>query len=1037
VLSPDEQLAEQFYSWELRGRGWQVWDEPVDLEPPFEPFFGHHLEPYDPPDDGRKHTVLSWLFDLAHRAVGGGSGKVASGSKPPTQPSDAGPDVWESPGELVELRLAFPPTLDVGPETAEQFLLTLSRLRHPLSFELVGHHDKVFAQLACESEDVSAVRNAIAAFLPDASVEVQQNGLAAHWTDSEDADEVIAEFGLSREFMLPLATKRKWTVDPLTGIFGALSDVEVGEIALLQVLFKPVAHPWAESIFRSVTFADGTPLFVGMRDFVKQAKAKAASPIFAAVIRIACQSKEPGRALELARTLAGAMAAFSDSQGNELIPLDNEEYDLAEHAEDLIQRRCRRSGMLLNASELASFVHLPSAAIRLPKLRGPEARTKAAPQLVLGHMLRLGENVHENQTRAVTLRPDQRARHVHVIGASGTGKSTLLLNLILQDVQRGDGVAVLDPHGDLIDEVLRRIPANRIDDVVLFDPSDEDFPVAFNLLAARSATEKNLLASDLVAVFRRLSTSWGDQMTSVLGNAILAVLENSRGGTITDLRRLLVEPSFRKSYLATVEDPDVVYYWTKEFPLLTGRPQAPVLTRLDQFLRPKPIRYMVSQQQDRLDFANIMDRGRIFLARLSHGAIGEENAHLLGSILVSKFHQIAIGRQRQREEDRRYFWLYIDEFHNFVTPSMASILSGARKYRLGLVLAHQELRQLESQSPDVASAVLANAFTRACFRLGDQDAKKLEGGFSYFEANDLQNLGTGEAICRVERSEFDFNLRTVPIPDVDEPTASAVRDRVMELSRQKYATPRRDVEETLRVARGSESTEAEPVVEPRAERPKKQAPPPKPAEVPLPPVKEQEPKPAPPPTKPLPVAVPVQREPKDLGRGGAEHKYLQQLVKQWAEGMGYRASIEDNVLGGRGVDVALRKGETTIACEITVTTDQEHEVGNLLKCLVAGYQHVVALSPDARRLGRLRKVAEPRIPEADRSRVHFFMPEALFSFLQELEVQQLNKEQTVRGYKVKTSFRTLSEDEERARREAVSQVVAKSMRRIQGGKPKG
>jgi hypothetical protein len=297
---------------------------------------------------------------------------------------------------------------------------------------------------------------------------------------------------------------------------------------------------------------------------------------------------------------------------------------------------------------------------------------------------------------------------------------------------------------------------------------------------------------------------------------VLTFLESDRGGTLSDLRRFLVVPAFREQFLRTVGDAQVVYYWRKEFPLLVGRrPQAPVLTRLDAFLRPKAIRHVVSQQANRLDFADIMDKGKIFLARLSHGAIGEENAQLLGALLVSKFHQLALGRQQVKESARRDFWLYIDEFQHFATPSMASLLSGVRKYRLGLVLAHQELHQLESRSPEVANAVVANAHTRVCFRLGDQDARKLESGFSSFEASDLQNLSIGEAVCRVERAEFDFNLHTPPLPAMDAEQGDKVRRQVIVLSREKYAVPREAVEAQLR--EGMEESSAEP--EPRSERP--------------------------------------------------------------------------------------------------------------------------------------------------------------------------------------------------------------------------
>lgn len=303
---------------------------------------------------------------------------------------------------------------------------------------------------------------------------------------------------------------------------------------------------------------------------------------------------------------------------------------------------------------------------------------------------------------------------------------------------------------------------------------------------------------DLVAVFRRLSTSWGDQITTVLANAVLAFLESNEGGTLADLRRFLVEKSFRQKFLKTVTDPEVVYYWQKEFPLLTGKPQGPILTRLDSFLRPKLIRHMVCQKENRLNFADIMDRGKIFLAKLAQGAIGEENSYLLGSFLVSKFQQLALARQEQEAASRRPFFLYVDEFHNFICPSIAPLLTGARKYRLGLVLAHQELRQLEKRDPEVASAVLTNPYTRVCFRVGDADARKLAEGFSHFEATDLMNLSTGEALCRVERTEWDFDFRTHPAPEVEEFDAATCRRRVIENSRRRYATPRGQVEAVLR-----------------------------------------------------------------------------------------------------------------------------------------------------------------------------------------------------------------------------------------------
>jgi GTPase SAR1 family protein len=297
--------------------------------------------------------------------------------------------------------------------------------------------------------------------------------------------------------------------------------------------------------------------------------------------------------------------------------------------------------MILNSDELIGFVHLPSSAVRSSIFERQSTKTKAAPMIARhGNGLLLGNNDHAGQTVEVRLSPEQRTRHCHIIGASGTGKSTLLFNLIRQDIENGAGIAVLDPHGDLIDRILGIIPQSRIDDVVLVDPSDSEYSVGFNILSAHSDLEKNLLASDLVAVFQRLSTSWGDQMNSVLKNAILAFLESDRRGTLADLQQFLIEKEFRNDFLKSVRDTYVVNYWHKSFPLLSGTKSiGSILTRLDTFLAQKPIRYMVSQPENRLDFAHIMDSSKIFLAKLPEGLLGRENSHLLGSLLVSKFQQ--------------------------------------------------------------------------------------------------------------------------------------------------------------------------------------------------------------------------------------------------------------------------------------------------------------------------------------------------------------------------------------------------------------
>jgi excisionase family DNA binding protein len=733
-------------------------------------------------------------------------------------------------------------------------------------------------------------------------------------------------------------------------------------------LFVPVRERWPESMIRAVTDDAGDSFFVHDPAMAKLTAEKISSPLFAAVIRVAAQSPKSKRAWHIAEGLGKSLRQFAEAASNELIPLSNDAYDEWQHCNDVVARRSCRSGLIVNRDELVSLVHLPSASARSAKLQREERKTKSAPSLAFGHSLVLGENHHAGKTVRVSMSSEQRVRHMHLIGASGSGKSTLLLNMIVQDIENGDGVAVLDPHGDLIDQVIGRIPEQRIKDVVLLDPSDEAYPVGFNILSAHSDLERNLLASDLVSVFKRLSTSFGDQMTTVLGNAILAFLESTDGGTLSDVRRFLVEPAFRERFLATVQDSEVVYYWQKEFPLLTGKPQGPILTRLDTFLRPKVIRYMISQKENRIDFAEIMNGRKILLAKLAQGLIGEENSYLLGTLVVSKLNQIATSRQSMVASARAPFYLYIDEFHNFITPSLAAILSGARKYNLGLILAHQELHQLSNRDGDVASAVIANPYARVCFRLGDFDAKKLEEGFSFFKAKDLQNLSVGEAIVRLERAEYDFNLKTVPLPAVEPNIASARREQIVASSRERYAAKREEVEAILRARHDSGAMEVEAPAKKTRIR----------VEVPLPGGKSA--------SEPLqespPVAVPTP------GRGGEHHKYLQQLIKRWAEARGYAVTIEKPILDGLGsVDVALEKGSRSIACEVSVTTDTQHEIGNIQKCLAAGFQDVILISSEKKLLTSARHALVAALSTAQYRQVKFLTPEETFSFLDGQEAQ--------------------------------------------------
>jgi hypothetical protein len=1007
----DERISKEFAVWEQRGRGWQVWPEPVLPEPPFQEFTGYQLAPAEIIDDGRKPGLLASLFD-----------SFKASPKPPViieEQEEPEPALSEH-ALTAEFVAALPAKNTVREEAWRAFLDSLHVCANPVAFELFAKEDRILVQLASSSHDAPALQRQLSAFVPEVPF-IQTEKIAQAWTQTLGIG-FIVDCGLANAFMLPLQVQQH--VDPFVGLVAALSELRRDETAVFQILFQPVQHPWPTSIWNSVTDKSGKMIFSNIVPLIPGTKEKFASPLFGAVIRVAAQAESFERSAVIAQNMARALNVFARPDNNHLIPLTNDDYPFEAHEGDLLNRQSRRSGMLLNREELLGFVHLPSDDVRSPKLRRQSTRTKAAPVLS-PHGILFGFNEHAGRQTEVRLSAEQRVRHTHIIGATGTGKSTLLFNLIQQDIEKGEGVAVLDPHGDLVDRILGIIPRERVNDVVLLDPTDEEFSVGFNILSAHSDFEKNLLASDLVSVFRRLSTSWGDQLNSVLNNAILAFLESSEGGTLNDLRRFLLDAEFRNRFLETVRDPDIVFYWRKAFPQLGGNKSiGPVLTRLDTFLSPKPIRYLVSQKANRLDFADMLDSGKIFLAKLPQGQLGKENSFLLGSLLVSKFQQLAMSRQRMSQEMRRDFWLYIDEFHSFITPSMAEILSGARKYRVGLILAHQELHQLQRDA-EVASAI-ANCATRIVFRVGDSDAHALEKGFSSFIAKDLQNLATGEAIARIERSDADFNL-SIPLPaELDPAQALETRKRVITASREKYATPRDEIEAAL-----FQASKVEPA-----------APPKRPIEKTVEPLKvELIPEPIiepPPQAEPSPPPVAEARKARPLpvveGMGGPEHKATQKRIKEAAEALGFLAVIEKEIPHG-SVDLALvRSGGISIACEITVTTTIHHEVGNVRKCLEAGFTQVAVIASKLQRLEQIKEAVVADLGDEKSACVGYFTPDIFIDWLKALpavESLPVSSEPTVtmrRGRTVTRRAPTLTPQERRQKEAAHLKMISDVMR---------
>ena len=962
-MTPSEQITKQFLDWEPRGRGLRVWPERVRPEPAFVPFEGYTLGRAG--DDGRRDTLASRLMTLAGTPLRWSRAKreVDDVEGEPVPVEDVKPRL------LVAIETRLRSDRPVPPALFEQFLTGVPNLRHPVSFEILGTAEWIVVQWVVADEDLDQFLPQLQIFFPELGFNARELEVGDLWPDfDQELDTLVVDFGLEREFMRPLRTFGSMNTDPLLSVLAVMSTLLESESAMVQILFEPVTHPWGESMIRSVTDGRGGTVFLNDDGLAGQARRKASRPLYAATLRLCVRSGINDAVLEIARGIVGGLAMFADAEGNELIPLDADGYDFDERWLDVCTRRTHRSGMILNLEELIGLVHFPSPSVRIPKLHREEKRTKAAPTSALDPSLVLGFNEHDGLAPEVGVSVEQRLRHTHIIGGSGSGKSNLLHNMILQDIADGQGVAVLDPHGDLIDRIIGNLPEERLEDVVLFDPSDEEHPVGFNILDAKTRREKIQLESDLVAVFRQHASSWGDQMTTVLENAVHAILESDRGGTLFDLRRLLIDPAFRRDYLTSVHDDGVVQFWQHEYPMLKGNSQGSILIRLNQFLRRDPIRCLVAQKENRIDFRHFFDSGKIFLAKLSLGSIGEENAYLLGALLLARIHQCAIGRQDVAESERRPFWLYIDEFQHFVMPSLKSVLSGARKYGLGMVLAHHDMRQLESLDRSLASAVMTHPATRICFRMGLEDARAFRDSFSFFEMADVQNLRPGEAVARIERADADFNLR---VPWIEDASASNRRSRMLavrRIARERFATPKTEVDALIRsmmssgMPTGSEREEDETAVRPGRKR--------KATEREDEETLFQSP-PVAPPTLPKPAN-------EDL----TIHEGLKESLTTAAEELFYTVTREHPVLDGAGrVDLVLVRGSRSVACEIAITTTVEWEVGNITKCLKAGFEHVMVVAPKRERLEKIETAATDALKKTELKKVRFLLPEELVAQL--------------------------------------------------------
>ena len=405
-----------------------------------------------------------------------------------------------------------------------------------------------------------------------------------------------------------------------------------------------------------------------------------------------------------------------------------------------------------------------------------------------------------NQKVKFGIKKDDRRRHMYLIGKTGMGKSTVMENMIIQDIANGEGVALVDPHGDFAEKIIDYIPSHRINDVVYFNPSDFEFPIAFNVMEAVSQEHKHLIASGLVGVFKKLwADSWGPRLEYVLRNAILALLDYP-GSTLLGVMRILVDKNYRQKVIAKIKDPVVKSFWVEEYSIYPQQFQteaiAPIQNKVGQFLSTALIRNVVGQVKSTIDLRKIMDEQKILIMNLSKGRIGEDSSALLGAMMITKIQLAAMSRIDIPERKRKDFYLYVDEFQNFATESFANILSEARKYRLDLIIAHQYIEQLDEL---VQAAVFGNIGTLMCFRIGAADAEFLATEFApYFVEEDLVNLTKYDIYMKLMINGVSSNpFSATTLQPLGDEFLTGNKEKVIKVSRERFAKTRIEVEDKI------------------------------------------------------------------------------------------------------------------------------------------------------------------------------------------------------------------------------------------------
>lgn len=666
------------------------------------------------------------------------------------------------------------------------------------SLEYAAIENQIYFYVVAPRDLKSLIEKQVTAFYPDAYVDqVEDYNIFA-----EGSKYAATTLQLSKDYIYPIKTYEHLNSDPLNNITNALSKLGYDDGAAIQLVVRPKSDGWqkrgreeAKNIFsqkKKAKFSwnplawiaalfeilvrgelggqgkgpeESTRTTPMTDEEVKALEQKNSQVGYETVLRIVTSSPTAREAKSHLSNIVSAFAQYNTPNANSFkFPKIQSERTIIKNfilrnMGRALGQRVRRHYDIFSADELASLFHLPNIRFnKAPTIAWQNFKVAPAPHNVPTEGILLGHNVFRGEKKEIRIKREDRFRHFYVIGQTGTGKSSILQVMIRQDLASGDGLAVVDPHGSLIEDILPFIPRERADDVIYFNPSDMERPMGLNLLEGDTWEEKEYVALEAMNIMIKLFNEeiFGPRIQDYFRNGCLTLMSDPEGGALTDIVRLFTDDDFQRLKAEHVTNPIVRSFWEHQMAKTGAREKQEMIpyfaAKFGQFVTNTMMRNIIGQAKSAFNFSDVMNNGKILLINLSKGDVGEINSKLLGLIVVAKLQMAALARQKLPKEQRRDFFLYIDEFQNYVTDSIEVILSEARKYRLGLNMAHQYIAQLEG--PDgkskVKDAVFGNVGTMMCFKIGAQDAEYMAKEFApIFSDQDLINIDKFKAVMKL------------------------------------------------------------------------------------------------------------------------------------------------------------------------------------------------------------------------------------------------------------------------------------------------